>query len=426
MQPLGPFGPAPRPAVGVSGGPHSLALALLAADWARQRGGSLLALVADHGLRPESGAEAEGVAALLAGQGIAARVLRLGLAVGGAGLQARARSARLAALLAAAAEAGAPWLLLGHHRGDQAETLLHRAAAGSGPLGLAAMAPVRAAAEALILRPLLGVPPARLEAVLAEAGLPPVRDPSNRDPRFTRVRLRDSLADPGGTGPEVAALAAAAAGFGRRRARLEAAAAERLAAGAVLYPEGWASIHLAALGADEAGDAALAALVRVVGGAGGYAPSPAALAALRRAGEGTLGGAWLRRAGARHLLLREPAGAAASPGVPAIRGAVWDRRFRMTGPGAPGAGHEVGALGAAEAARLRRDPAWGRAARRLPAAVLAALPAIRRTGPATEGQPGEYSPLAVVPALLYPDPGTAARFAMVLVPVTGPVAISGP
>ncbi|MBR0674538.1 ATP-binding protein, partial [Neoroseomonas soli] len=90
MAPLGPFGPSPRIAAGVSGGPHSLALALLAAEWARARGGDLLALVADHGLRPESGAEAEGVAALLAARGIAARVLRLGLA-GGPGLQERAR-----------------------------------------------------------------------------------------------------------------------------------------------------------------------------------------------------------------------------------------------------------------------------------------------------------------------------------------------
>ena len=49
-------GTAPR--LAVSGGADSLALALLARDWARTRGGSALGLVVDHGLRPESGAEA--------------------------------------------------------------------------------------------------------------------------------------------------------------------------------------------------------------------------------------------------------------------------------------------------------------------------------------------------------------------------------
>src|SRR5919107_181333 len=82
MAPLGPFGPAPALAAGVSGGPHSLALALLADAWARERGGSLLALVVDHGLRPESGAEATGVVAQLAARGIPARLLRLRLPPG--------------------------------------------------------------------------------------------------------------------------------------------------------------------------------------------------------------------------------------------------------------------------------------------------------------------------------------------------------
>ena len=96
MAPLGPFGPAPRLAAGVSGGPHSLALALLADRWARRRGGDVLALVADHGLRPESAAEAAHVHGLLAGCGVAAQVVRLGLAAGPS-MQERARAARLAA-----------------------------------------------------------------------------------------------------------------------------------------------------------------------------------------------------------------------------------------------------------------------------------------------------------------------------------------
>ena len=55
MARLGPFEPAPRLAAGVSGGADSMALALLADVWARERGGALLALIVDHGLRAEFG-----------------------------------------------------------------------------------------------------------------------------------------------------------------------------------------------------------------------------------------------------------------------------------------------------------------------------------------------------------------------------------
>src|ERR1700676_3199548 len=83
MTALGPFEPAPRIAAGVSGGADSMALALLASAWARERGGSLLALVADHGLRAESGGEAASAAAWLGSLGVAAKVLKIeGLAHG--------------------------------------------------------------------------------------------------------------------------------------------------------------------------------------------------------------------------------------------------------------------------------------------------------------------------------------------------------
>jgi tRNA(Ile)-lysidine synthase len=400
MAPLGPFGPSPRLAAGVSGGPHSLALALLAADWARRRGGDLLALVVDHGLRPESGSEAESVVGALARRRIEGRVLRLGLPPG-AGLQERAREGRLAAMLRACAETGRPWLLLGHHRADQAETLLFRALRGSGPAGLAAMAPARAEASALVLRPLLGVAPTRLARVAARSGIVPVRDPTNVDSRFARTGLRRALADPAGTGLAVSALAEAASAFRRRRAGAEAALAARLAAAALIHAEGYAEIDAEALGEDGIADAALAALLRIVGGA--ERPPPAAAARLLRLrGAGTLSGAWLRRRGSGGggwRILREPG--AVGPAVPARPGMLWDGRFRMTGPGA----------GDCMIDALRRPPPGATAAaRRLPATVLATFPAVRRNGA-----------LVAVPALLYPDPETCARFALVFAPAGGPI-----
>lgn len=365
LAPLGPFGDAPGFAVGVSGGPHSLALALLARDFVRPLGGRVLGLVADHGLRPESAAEAAWTCRTLEAQGIPARLLALGLPRGSA-VQERARRARLSALLGACAAAGLPFLLLGQHAGDQAETVLFRALRGSRATGLAGMAPRRAAAGAVILRPLLATPPARLEALLAARGLAPLRDPSNRDPRFTRVRLRQALADPDGTGPGTAALGAAADAFARRRLAQEAALAARLGAAAALQPEGFAWLDPAALGEDDLAVEALARLIRLLSGAEHAPPRDSVAALLRRRG-GTLAG--LLWDGA--LLCREPAACAAP--VPARPGALWDGRWRLLGPG-PGGDVLLGALGAASG-RLARGQRRG-----LPARVLAGLPALWREG----------------------------------------------
>ena len=94
MAGLGPFEPAPRVAVGVSGGADSLALAVLLNDWAVARGGAVVGLVVDHGLRRGSAAEAHRTARTLGGLGIDHRVLVWRGAKPAANLQAEARTAR--------------------------------------------------------------------------------------------------------------------------------------------------------------------------------------------------------------------------------------------------------------------------------------------------------------------------------------------
>lgn len=364
MAALGPFGAAPRLAVAVSGGPDSLALAVLAAEWASGVGGTVTALILDHGLRREAASEAEVACSRLGQLGIPARIFRLhGLAAGPA-VPARARRARNARLEAAAAEIGAAWLLLGHQRADQAETLLERALSHSGPAGLAGMAARREAARVVILRPLLGVPPGRLIATLAARGLGWARDPSNSDPTFLRARLRNLRADRAGEGAATRALGNAAAAYGRARALSESKRPGILGERVSLYATGHA---LLTPGAIDRG--ALASLLRTIAGAE-FAPSearlaslsacprPATLAGVRLLPAGRLGPGW--------LLVRE-ARAMSAP-VPAIPGLHWDGRFRLSTSARPPVGARLGALGAG-AARLRGCSP-------LPAAVLATLPAL--------------------------------------------------
>lgn len=157
----------------VSGGADSLALLLLA----RCAGLAVTAVHIDHGLRPGSDAEAAVVrdAAARFGASFEAHAVRVG---DGPNLEARARAARRALL--------PPDAMTGHTAEDRAETLLLNLLRGAGPTGLAALGPSPR-------RPILALRRAECAALVAAAGLEPVRDPSNADPRFRRNRIRHEL-----------------------------------------------------------------------------------------------------------------------------------------------------------------------------------------------------------------------------------------
>lgn len=190
----------------VSGGPDSLALLLLAHE---ALPGEVAVASVDHGLRPEAVQEVAFVGQVCAALDIAFTSLSVRVAAGN--LQAKAREARYAALAGWVEARGLGALATAHHADDQAETLLMRLVRGS---GLAGLAGVRAASllpdgETPLLRPLLDWRKAELEQVVAAAGLVPVRDPSNVDPSFDRVRVRKHLAEHEDVLP-VAALAQSA------------------------------------------------------------------------------------------------------------------------------------------------------------------------------------------------------------------------
>ncbi len=190
MAPFEPFEASVVLAVAVSGGRDSLALALLAQDWATGRGGQVVGLIVDHGLRPESAAEAAVTLDVLARHGIDGAILTWSGAKPQAGVQEAARSARYRLLRDECRRRGIIHLLLAHHADDQAETVAMRAVRRSGPAGLAGMAAQIEHPEVRLLRPLLSVPRAWLTATLRARSVQWVDDPSNSDPRFERARMR--------------------------------------------------------------------------------------------------------------------------------------------------------------------------------------------------------------------------------------------
>src|SRR5207244_9360514 len=137
-----------------------------------------------------SRAEAQAVGALARRLGLAHEILVWDDEKPTTGIEAAAREARYRLLAALARRRRAAAIATAHTLDDQAETVLMRLAAGSGPAGLAAMRPVEARDGLKVLRPFLGIRKQRLVATLARDGIAWSEVPMNADPRFARPRLR--------------------------------------------------------------------------------------------------------------------------------------------------------------------------------------------------------------------------------------------
>jgi tRNA(Ile)-lysidine synthase len=214
---------APGLVLAVSGGPDSVAMMWLMARWRRalRNGPRLVAVTVDHGLRREAAREARDVKQLAKRLDLPHRTLRWTDAKPATGLQAAARDARYGLLARAAQATGATHVLTAHTRDDQAETLLMRMSRGSGIAGLAAMARQSRREGVVLARPLLEVPKARLLATLKRAGIGFADDPSNRDTRFTRPRLRALMPALAAEGFDARNLSRLASRLARANAALE-------------------------------------------------------------------------------------------------------------------------------------------------------------------------------------------------------------
>jgi tRNA(Ile)-lysidine synthase len=191
----------PAVVLAVSGGPDSTALLWLAARWRDRLAHppKLIAVTVDHGLRAESAREARAVKRLARELKVEHRTLRWTGKKPRTGIQEAARNARYCLIGEAARRARAQYIVTAHTQDDQAETVLFRLLHGSGITGLRGMTPLAALpgaapqSELRLFRPLLTVLKSRLLATLSAAGIPFADDPSNRDPRFTRPRLRELM-----------------------------------------------------------------------------------------------------------------------------------------------------------------------------------------------------------------------------------------
>jgi tRNA(Ile)-lysidine synthase len=235
--------------VACSGGPDSVALTAALAVCAGELGIQLTVGHVDHGLRPQSAADADHVRDFAGRLGLPFHLRRLeGLDVSALGLEGAAREARYAALAELAGQSRADRVATAHTRRDQAETVLLRLARGGGAGALAGVRRVRALTGAIVLvRPLLGVTREATEAYCRARGLPTIEDAHNADPRRARARLRalmPALAD--ALNPRLEeALAGAARIAAEEDALLDRLAREALDAAAAA--DGFAADRLAAV-----------------------------------------------------------------------------------------------------------------------------------------------------------------------------------
>lgn len=184
--------------VAVSGGADSTALLrglVMLRDDRRLR---LVAAHLDHALRDDSADDARWVQQLCDRFDVPLHTRRVDVAAVAAerrtGLEETARDLRRTFLAEVARETGAKWVALAHTADDQAETILHRLVRGSGLRGLAGIAERSPLWDGIqLIRPLLGVSRADIEAWLRELGQDWRVDASNADPGFTRNRIRHEL-----------------------------------------------------------------------------------------------------------------------------------------------------------------------------------------------------------------------------------------
>lgn len=345
--PPGPLG------IAVSGGSDSTALVHLLNDWG---GRPLAAVTVDHDLRPGSAAEAIAVATMCRSLRIPHTTLTWQGWNGRGNLQDAARTARRQLITTWAKRHHLGAVALGHTADDQAETFLMRLSRGSGLEGLSSMESETHADGLSWVRPLLPIRREALRDYLKERGINWVDDPSNDNPAFGRVRMRNALKTLQNEGIDVPRIVATTRRLQSAKEVLFTATRDLADVAATMHPAGDMTIDIPRLlGARRAVQLRLLSEALRHISAAYYAPRAHQSEAILDALDGetfedqALIGCLVRRSGQTLTLRREPARVAG----PAPTTSLWDDRWRITGPDMPNA--QVAALGEPG---LSHYPAW--------------------------------------------------------------------
>ena len=183
----------PNVAVGVSGGPDSIALAYLLDKWIRTQKGKLQALIFDHRLRPNSKEESLQVKKNLQDLQIASKILTPKKNLLIKKNMEQARNNRLGKLINFCNKNNILHLFLGHHFDDNLETYLIRKVNGSNFEGLGSMEEITYFTKIQIIRPFIKVKKKSIIKFNKERKLFFLDDPSNQDLKYTRVKVRNYL-----------------------------------------------------------------------------------------------------------------------------------------------------------------------------------------------------------------------------------------
>ena len=178
-------------ALAVSGGSDSLCLSYFSKLYSAEFGNKIHALIVDHKLRKNSNKEALKVKNILIKKKIPSSVLIWRGKIPDKNIQKNARDIRYSLISSYCSNKNIKYLITAHHQDDQIENFFIRLSRGSGVTGLSSMSVNAKYNKNLkIIRPFLSLKKRDLKYVTLKYFKNYIKDPSNKDEKFLRVKIR--------------------------------------------------------------------------------------------------------------------------------------------------------------------------------------------------------------------------------------------